>query len=184
MALEIYQNLALSWYHQVRYREVMETQARPREGQHDFDFQTGSWKAHCRRLTSPLSGSTEWYEFDGTCTARPVWNGLGNFDEVDFDSPLGRIHGCTLRLYNSQTREWSIYWATHEKGLVTIPTVGSFNDEGVGEFFDREVYDGKNIICRYRWTVSSHDSCRWEQAFSTDDGNTWETNWTMDFTRT
>ena len=27
------------------------------------------------------------------------------------------------------------------------------------------------------------DTARWEQAFSTDDGQTWETNWVADFTR-
>jgi hypothetical protein len=26
-------------------------------------------------------------------------------------------------------------------------------------------------------------SCAWEQAFSVDRGETWETNWTMSFTR-
>jgi hypothetical protein len=27
-------------------------------------------------------------------------------------------------------------------------------------------------------------TCRWEQAFSTDGGATWETNWIAEFTRT
>jgi hypothetical protein len=31
--------------------------------------------------------------------------------------------------------------------------------------------------------VLSDESANWEQAFSTDDGKTWETNWTMDETR-
>lgn len=162
----------------------METQVSRRDGQRDFDFFFGSWTVRCKRLRHPLSGSSEWYEFAGTAVARPVWGGLGNFDEVILESPLGTIHGATFRLYDPQTHEWSIYWATAERGLVTIPTVGGFNDDGLGEFFDREVFEGKDIICRFHWTHGDDPNrCRWEQAFSADDGLTWETNWIMDFER-
>lgn len=161
----------------------METQISQRDGQHDFDFWVGTWKIHNRRLKHPLSGSNEWYEFEGTISARPVWQGKANFDEAVFESPLGRFHGLTLRLYDPNSRQWSIYWATAQRGLVPIPTVGAFNDDGVGEFFDNEVFEGKNIICRYRWSRENQNGPRWEQAFSVDDGKTWETNWTMDFTR-
>jgi hypothetical protein len=36
---------------------------------------------------------------------------------------------------------------------------------------------------RYLWEVRSPKECHWEQAFSTDEGKTWETNWTIDSTR-
>jgi hypothetical protein len=29
----------------------------------------------------------------------------------------------------------------------------------------------------YKWTQVGPDGARWEQAFSYDDGKTWETNW-------
>lgn len=155
-----------------------------RDGQRDFDFLFGTWNVRCKRLKRPLSGSPEWYEFTGTGVARPVWGGLANFDEIVFDSPLGTIHGATFRLYDPQTRRWSIYWATAERGLVTTPTVGTFNGEGLGEFFDRELFEGKDIICRFWWTRGDDaNRCRWEQAFSPDDGQTWETNWIMEFER-
>jgi hypothetical protein len=50
-----------------------------RDGQHDFDFEFGSWKAHIRRLRNPLTGSSDWVEYEGTSvvqrfgTARPTW---------------------------------------------------------------------------------------------------------------
>ena len=36
------------------------------DGQHDFDFEMGSWKIHLKRLEHRLTGSTTWVEFDGT----------------------------------------------------------------------------------------------------------------------
>mgnify|MGYP001162076549 CR=1 FL=1 len=154
-----------------------------RDGQRDFDFFMGTWSVHNRRLERPLSGSWSWYEFGGTAIARPVWGGNANVDEVDFESPLGRIEGLTLRLYDQKTREWSLYWGTRARGLMPVPNVGAFDERGVGDFFSRELFEGRPIICRYRWCDVTPESCRWEQAFSADDGATWELNWTMQFTR-
>lgn len=154
-----------------------------RDGQYDFDFIYGIWRIHNRRLRSPLSGGEDWYEFEAIYKAQPLWNGKANLDEFFGDSPLGRIEGLTLRLYDAQTARWNLYWATSRQGLVTVPNVGSFNNDGVGEFFSNEEFEGKPIVCRYRWTKSYGAGCRWEQAFSADGGMTWETNWIMDFTR-
>ena len=47
--------------------------ARARDGQHDFDFEIGTWKTHLRRLAHPLTGSTTWAEYDGTTVVRKIW---------------------------------------------------------------------------------------------------------------
>lgn len=36
---------------------------------------------------------------------------------------------------------------------------------------------------RYTWSGITADSARWEQAYSVDGEQTWETNWIMEFTR-
>ena len=47
----------------------------PDEGQHDFDFELGSWKIHLKKLLHPLTGSNAWVEFEGTSVtrARTFW---------------------------------------------------------------------------------------------------------------
>jgi hypothetical protein len=150
-----------------------------RDGQHDFDFLRGTWKTHLSRLVKPLTGSTTWVEFDGTIVDRPVWGGLANLDEFEADGPNGHIQGLTLRLYNPQSHQWSLYWATSKDGTLGLPpTVGAFDSKnGRGEFFDQETFNGRSIIVRYVWSDITPTSARFEQAFSADGGKTWEPNW-------
>jgi hypothetical protein len=91
-----------------------QTTTSERDAQHDFDFALGNWKAHLKRLEHPLTGSKTWVEFDGTFVARKVWDGRAIIEEVELDSPGGHIEGLTLRLYNAQTYQWSIYWANSD----------------------------------------------------------------------
>jgi len=108
--------------------------------------------------------------------------GLGNFDEVTMQRATGEVRGVTVRLFNPETRQWSIYWADSVGATLGAPMVGEFKD-GLGVFYDCEAFEGKRIFSRFLWSHDSQDTCRWEQAFSQDSGATWETNWTMDFTR-
>jgi hypothetical protein len=147
----------------------------------DFDFLHGTWNGTQRRLAKRLAGSTEWDEFTATLDCRPVLGGVGNVDELV--APDRDVHGLTIRLYDPETDEWSIYWVSDKRPVMdTAPVTGRFVD-GVGEFFADDEWEGTPIRCRYRWSVLSPASARWEQAFSTDGGETWETNWTADFTR-
>lgn len=158
-------------------------QAEPRDGQRDFDWAIGRWKMKLRRLKKPLSGSTEWNEFVGTTRAIPFWDGKGQLEEFNVDSPVvGRIDGITVRLYSPTSRQWSLNWANQKKGSFDVPTVGEFKD-GRGEFFDMEIYEGRQILVRYLWSNITPTSAHFEQSFSTDGGKTWEVNWITDQTR-
>ena len=156
-----------------------------RDGRRDFDFLIGSWKIHHRRPKERLKECTEWEEFEGTSKVQLILNGLGNIDELMMDRASGHVQAVTVRLYNPATREWSIYWtASSHPGRMDVPMVGKF-DGPREEFHSQEVFEGRHIFSRFVWNVDSSDSCRWEQAFpfSADGGRTWETNWTMKFTR-
>lgn len=153
-----------------------------RDGQHDFDFEIGTWKTHLKRLLNPLSGSTKWVEYDGTSVVRKVWNGRANLVELVADGPAGHFEGLSLRLYNPQSRQWSLNFASVNGGVMTEPTIGEFKD-GRGEFFSRETLDGRAIFVRFVISDITPNSCRFEQAFSDDGGKTWEVNWIATDTR-
>jgi hypothetical protein len=157
-----------------------------RDGQHDFDFELGSWKIHLKRLIHPLTGSKTWVEFDGTSVTRKVWDGRAQLEEFETDSPeAGHIEGLTLRLYDPQTHQWSLYWATSKSGTVGVPTVGQFIKDGQGEFYDTEPSgpNGRSILVRFIWSKTNTDTPHFEQSFSDDGGKTWEVNWITDQTR-
>jgi hypothetical protein len=153
-----------------------------RSGQHDFDFEIGTWKTHLRRLQRPLTGSTTWTEYEGTTVVRKVWDGRANLVELMVDGPAGRIEGLSLRLYDPGSRQWSLNFANSKSGTLTPPTIGEFRN-GRGEFYGQETLDGRAIYVRFVISDITKDSCHFEQAFSEDGGKTWEVNWIATDTR-
>ncbi len=147
-----------------------------RDGQHDFDFEVGAWQTHLTRLLRPLTGSTEWVEYEGTTAVREVWGGRANLVELDVEGSLGHLEILSLRLYNPETRQWSLNSANARGGTLSTPMIGAFRD-GRGEFFGQDTFEGRPIFVRFVISVLTPDSCRFEQAFSSDGGATWEVNW-------
>jgi hypothetical protein len=153
-----------------------------RDGQHDFDFEIGTWKTHLSRLLHPLTGSTTWVEYEGTTVVRKVWNGRANPLEREADGPGGHFAGLSLRLYNPQAHQWSLNFSNSTGGTLSQPTIGEFKN-GRGEFCDKETLNGRAIFVRFVISDITSDSCRFEQAFSDDGGKTWEVNWIATDTR-
>ena len=153
-----------------------------RDGQHDFDFEIGTWMTHVSRLVHPLTGSTTWVDYDGTTIVRKVWNGSANLVELVADGPGGHFEGLNLRLYNPESHQWSLNFSNSSAGSLGVPTIGEFKN-GHGEFFDQETLNGRAILVRFVISPSAPDSCRFEQAFSGDGGKTWEVNWIATDTR-
>ncbi|MBA3915926.1 MAG: hypothetical protein H0X25_19140 [Acidobacteriales bacterium] len=151
-------------------------------GQHDFDFEIGTWNIHLSRLQDRLAGSTTWIPFDGTSVTRKVWNGRANLEEFETKSQTGHIEGLTLRLFNPQTHLWSIYWANSKDGSLGQPMVGEFKN-GRGEFYDQEPWKDRPVFVRYDWSNTTTKSPHFEQSYSSDGGKTWEVNWVTDQTR-
>lgn len=148
-----------------------------RDGSRDFDFLYGSWTIANRRLTSRLTGSTEWGEFTAKVSCRPVLGGMGNIDSfipVDWAGREG-FEGGALRLYDREQGVWRIWWMTNASGEIDVPVIGAFVD-GVGAFYCDDAHEGQPVRCRFLWHDIRADCATWEQALSPDGGKTWETN--------
>jgi hypothetical protein len=145
----------------------------------DFDFWIGRWSVRNEKLKRRLCGSTEWETFAASCEARFLPGGLGNIDHF----VAGDFVGMTVRLFDRASGRWSIYWADNaHRGMFDPPVIGGFTD-GVGIFEGDDHHDGTPVRVRFIWTHDAPRSARWEQAFSSDGGATWETNWIMHMTR-
>ena len=155
---------------------IAQTTPAGRDGQHDFDFEVGTWRTQLSRLQRPLTGSTTWVKYEGTTVVRKVLGGRAILLELVADGPAGRFEGLALRLYDPQSRQWSLNFAGANSGMMSTPTIGAFKN-GRGEFYSHETYNGRTIFVRFVISDITPDSCRFEQAFSDDGGQTWEVNW-------
>lgn len=145
----------------------------------DFDFLTGNWTVANRRLRQRLAGCDEWEEFTATSVAWSLLDGSANIDQFTFPDGSSAL---TLRLFEPESRQWSLSWATSAQGRLFPPVIGAFSD-GTGLFYGDDVHVGTPVRVRYIWSEITPTSARWEQAFSADQEKTWETNWIMELVR-
>lgn len=114
---------------------------------------------------------------------RLILGGRGNIEDNVIDLPAGAYRALALRSFDAEAGTWAIWWldqrAPHQ---LDVPVIGGF-ENGVGAFYANDTLDGRPIRVRFLWLDTASGSPRWEQAFSPDDGASWETNWTMQFTR-
>jgi hypothetical protein len=146
---------------------------------HDFDYFAGAWTAKQRRLKVRGVGSNDWEEFPSSLCMTPYLGGMATVDQIDF--PTKGWSGLTVRTFNLEKRQWSIYWVSSRSGDMGSPQVGGF-DGNHGVFYGEDEDDGHPVTVRYEWTKLGPDRAHWEQAFSRD-GVTWEVNWTAEFFR-
>ena len=144
--------------------------------EHDFDWESGAWITHVRRLQKPLSGSSTWLEYKGITTVTPVLGGRANIAELNVSGPAGRIEGAALRIYEPQARRWAIHYFSAADGELTPPLYGRF-EGGVGRFEGDDRLGERAIRVRFEIRESQPGTWRFEQAFSADGGKTWEVNW-------
>lgn len=148
-----------------------------RDGSRDFDWEIGTWTTQLR-LRAPLSGSSQWAEYRGTSVISPLSANRANVVELSVAGVGGsRIEGLSLRLYNPQTRQWSLNFASMRNGVLTTPVYGAFDASGLGLFYGQDMIDGRAVLVRFVISEVTANSARFEQAYSADAGATWEVNW-------
>jgi hypothetical protein len=135
---------------------------------------------HNRRLNKRLENCKDWTEFESSDENFKILSGKADMDTYSTTEMPGQegkpFEGVTLRLFNPKTRLWSLYWVASNVGALDPPVVGSF-ENNVGHFFAKDTFKGKNIIVMFRWDARDKDRPVWSQAFSPDNGKTWEWNW-------
>ena len=147
---------------------------------HDFDYFAGAWTTRQHRLKARGVGSTEWEDFPATLCMTLYLGGMATVDELYM--PSKDLAGLTLRTFDPEKHQWSIYWVSSLTGkLDPAPVVGGFAGQR-GEFYAADTDHGRSIKVRFKWNKIDQNHARWEQAFSYDN-RTWETNWTADFER-
>lgn len=147
----------------------------------DFDFLAGKWTMENKRLKCRLKNCTEWIEYKSSSdNLGTILNGIGNLDfyRTSYNQVNSTPYeGITVRLFNPKTRLWSLYWADSNLGTMDPPVVGSF-EGSVGTFYCKDTFAGKPVLVMFKWDKTDADNPVWSQAFSADNGVTWEMNMT------
>lgn len=147
-----------------------------------FDFLHGRWNVVHRKLKERLAGSDEWFEFPGTLDVAPILGGLGNFDDNLLRDPKGVYQASSLRLFNPNSKQWSIWWFDARLPSAEPPVVGGFAGRK-GTFYANDVFKNQPIRVRTTYEPLTPDHAQWTQAFSPRATEQWEINWIMDFKR-
>ena len=147
-----------------------------------FDSHIGTWHTSLRRLKHPLTHSTTWLAYEGTTTVREVLRGRANLVELEVAGEAGRIDGVSLRLYDPRMGQWTLNYANLADGTLATPAVGRFEGSR-GEFYNDEKIGGRDVRVRFVIEPQGPEVIRFEQAFSIDNGRTWEVNWIATDTR-
>ena len=161
--------------------------ASPAVGQgpeHDFDRFFGSWTVQHRRLKTRLAGKNDWEDYDGATSWRPLLGGIANCNDSITHRAGASYRTLGLRACDPKTGAWAD-WSLDARDPLKIdpPGIGRF-ELGVGVFLSDETFDGKPIRVRGQFSTLSPTVSQWDQAFSPDGGQTWETNYVMRYTRT
>lgn len=144
----------------------------------DFDFYEGQWIIKNRRLKDRLCKSNEWIEFEAKQEMKIILLGFGNTDNFIANFNGEPFEGRTIRLFDPQSKLWSMYWTDSSNPVLQPPTVGSFEND-IGKFYCKDSFKGQDIIVEFLWDKSDPNKPIWSQAFSADNGISWETNWYM-----
>jgi len=166
----------------VQAASTPQSSALPRDGQHDFDFDIGTWHTHIVRSPEPFADPSKTIELNGTVRVRKVWDGRAQLEEIEADGPAGRWEGMSLFLYNPQSHQWSQSFINSKAATLNSPLVGEFTD-GRGDLYSSDTFHDKSILVRGEWTVSSPDAHRYEESYSNDGGKHWARAFVADLTR-
>lgn len=146
-----------------------------------FDFWVGEWDVNLRVRQDDLSWADQ---IRAVARIYPILRGKAIL-ELWSDVRASGIKGYSLRYYDTERDEWVLWlnWPGPDRSGSSSLS-GSFR-HGRGEFFaTRRAADGSETLSRYTFSDITPESLRWDDAYSSDGGETWTHRWIMEFTRT
>ncbi len=146
----------------------------------DYNFLFGTHSVHHKKLKKRLSNCNEWIDIYGSKNTEPILSGIGNIEKHFLTDNNRVVEAIALRLFNLSTKLWSLYWADNIFGILDSPLQGSF-EGNLGVFFGKDKFNGEDILVQFQYDKSDLETPVWGQAFSNDEGATWEWNWFMFF---
>jgi hypothetical protein len=153
-------------------------------GARDFDFLLRPLTIHNKRRTNAMYEDREgvWEQFNAHNMGALHLDGKVIIDHFEGIYPDGEVRkGMTIRAFDEENQQWSLVWLDNRNSPDFRPLVGKF-ENGVGEFNQViETPEGKPLHVRFTWDRITDTTARWQQAFSFDGGNNWDTNWVMEF---
>jgi hypothetical protein len=179
------QNLKTKTMEQTKNTKTKSVDIKPSttSSENDFDFLQGKWKVLNRKLNSRLTNSDEWTEFEAELHMKKTLNGFGNLENFYSNNNGAPYEGMAIRLFNKASKLWKIYWIdSNGTTMDEKPVTGSF-ENGLGKFYANDIFNEKEILVLYQWDATNLEHPKWSQAFSTDNGKTWEWNWKMELSR-
>lgn len=147
----------------------------------EFDFWVGSWDVNLRVRQPDLT----WADTHrAVAHVYPILAGKAVLELWSEDAVDG-IAGYSVRYFDTAREEWVLWlnWpGANRSGSSSLS--GTFR-HGRGAFYStRSAPDGTETISRYTFSDITDSSLRWDDAFSSDGGETWTHSWIMEFTRT
>jgi len=133
-----------------------------------MDFWLGEW-------------NVKWERGEGTNSVRRTLDGkviqenfLGNWDGKQ------PYNGKSFSIYVASEKKWKQTWVDNQGGYVDL----TGNAEGSSFILMHEQNSsGQKILQRMLFTNIRRNSFTWEWQLSRNDGTTWQTQWTIEYTR-
>lgn len=144
-----------------------------------FDFLVGEYDAsHWRVLPS---GQEIRYKTNATAVFILDGNAIMEFDHFDTDPTLPDAATSIVRIYNRAMRQWETLFLPNRSGFVLHFGGVAEGDQIVLHPFGTHTAAGR--INQWIFYGVEPDAYRWKGLLSTDRGESFSPNWTIEFTR-
>jgi hypothetical protein len=133
-----------------------------------FDFWVGDWDL---TWNDTSHGSNKIYKiFDG-CTV-----------QENFYDPAKNYKGQSWSVYNPNSKMWQQTWVDNQGSYIAL--TGNYeNGEMKLTTQPRKLQNGKEMISRMVYYNIKPNNFDWRWEASTDNGDTWKTNWLIHYKR-